>query len=134
MIYFWICLISILFLIWSYPFIKTYQLSGYNIPTFFDSVLSLNLSFGDKNKLKFTKRMLRFIGLFSIISIAIIFLVFFFDILILLILKIFPIFQENIVHLFHLVSFNISRLFAEKSFIFFGNWLLKKVNDEYSKW
>lgn len=78
MIYFWICLISILFLIWSYPFIKTYQLSGYNIPTFFDSVLSLNLSFGDKNKLKFTKRMLRFIGLFSIISIAIIFLVFFF--------------------------------------------------------
>ena len=78
MIYFWISLISILFLAWSYFFIKTYQLSGYKIPQFFDSVLSLNLSFGDKNKLNFTKRLLRFIGLYSIISIGLIIIVFMF--------------------------------------------------------
>lgn len=78
MIYFWISLFSILFLAWSYPFIKTYQLCGYKISTFLDSVLSLNLSFGDKNKVNFTKRMLRFIGLYSILSIGLIFLIFFF--------------------------------------------------------
>lgn len=78
MIYFWICLLSILFLSWSYLFIKTYQLSGYKISLFLDSVLSLNLSFGDKNKLNFTKRMLRFIGFYSILSIGIIFVIFFF--------------------------------------------------------
>ena len=78
MVYFWISLISILFLAWSYLFIKTYQLSGYKIPMFFESVLSLNLSFGDKNKLNFTKRILRFVGLYSIISISIVILIFFF--------------------------------------------------------
>lgn len=78
MIYFWITLISILFLVWSYPFVKTYQLSGYNPSQFVDSVLSLNLSFGDKNKLNFTKRLLRFIGLYSIISIGLIIVIFFF--------------------------------------------------------
>lgn len=77
MIYFWICLVSLLFIIWSYPFIKTYQLSGYNIPQFFDSVLSFNLSFGDKSKLNFTKRMLRFIALYSIIAIGLIFVILF---------------------------------------------------------
>jgi len=78
MIYFWICLVSIMFLVWSYPFIKTYQLSGYKIPVFLDSVLSLNLAFGDKNKINFSKRLLRFIGLFTILSVSAIFLIFFF--------------------------------------------------------
>lgn len=78
MIWFWVCLISICFFVWSYPFIKTYQLSGYNISAFLDSVFALNLSFGDKNKLVFTKRMLRFIGLYSILSIAVVFVIFYF--------------------------------------------------------
>lgn len=78
MVYFWTSLFSVLFLAWSYIFIKTYQLSGYKISQFFDNVLSLNLSFGDKNKLNFTKRMLRFIGVYCIISISLIFLIFYF--------------------------------------------------------
>ena len=78
MIYFLITLFSILFLAWSYIFIKTYQLCGYNISVFLDSVFSLNLSFGDKSKLNFTKRMLRFIALYTIISVGIFILIFLF--------------------------------------------------------
>lgn len=78
MIYFWICLVSVLFLVWSYPFVKTYQLSGYKMNIFFDSVLSLNLSFGDKNSLNWTKRLLRFLSLYSVVSIGLFIIIFFF--------------------------------------------------------
>lgn len=78
MIYFWICLVSVFYLIWSYPFIKTYQLCAYKISNFLDSAIKLNLSFGDKNSLNFTKRMFRFLTLYSLLSIGIVFIIFFF--------------------------------------------------------
>lgn len=128
MIYFWICLVSILFLSWSYLFIKTYQLSGYNIPTFFDSVLSLNLSFGDKNQLVFTKRMLRFIGLFSIFSIALIFVIFYFLSnvwLILLDLAMMFLFQPLILAFTHYVIFPFEALIKK--------WYIFRAKNKLSK-
>ncbi len=59
----------------SYIFAKTYQLSGYQIRSYLKSVLELKLSFGDKNRLIFTKRMIRFSFLLFIIMFGMFFVV-----------------------------------------------------------
>ena len=41
------------------PLLKTYQLENYRILNFIKRILKLNLGFGDKNSIKFTKRMIR---------------------------------------------------------------------------
>lgn len=70
MIYVCICICEILFLAWSYFFIKSYQLDGYNIKIFLKDAVEFKLSFGRKNKLVFTKRMIRFLICLFIISTA----------------------------------------------------------------
>ena len=70
MIYVCICICEILFLAWSYFFVKTYQLYGYDIKTFLKDAVEFKLSFGSKNKLVFTKRMIWFIICLYIISTA----------------------------------------------------------------
>lgn len=55
---------AIVYTAFSFMFIKTYQLNGYNIKIFIKKIFELNLAFGDKSKLVITKRILRFeIGL-----------------------------------------------------------------------
>ncbi len=64
MSYFYAFLMSLVCLLWAYVYMKIYQLDGYKLTSFFDDVISFNFAFGDKNKLKFTKRLIRFIILY----------------------------------------------------------------------
>lgn len=58
---------SIIFTCLSYFLVKTYQLNSYDIKKYITSVLDFNFSLGDKNKLVFTKRIIRFfVGVFFI--------------------------------------------------------------------
>lgn len=41
----------------SFPLIKVYQLENYRVKNFLKNVFKFNLSFGDKNRLVFTKRL-----------------------------------------------------------------------------
>ena len=68
MLYVNICVCLIIYAIWSYFFVKTYQLDGYFIKVFLNHVFEFRLAYGDKNKLIFTKRMIRFIILYLIIA------------------------------------------------------------------
>ena len=75
MIYVIICICVVLFIFLSYLFVKTYQLSGYNVPAFLKNVFDLKLAYGDKNKLVFTKRIIRFYIFLTILSFFLFFLV-----------------------------------------------------------
>ena len=44
-----------------FPLLKVYQLENYRIKNYLSRVLKFNFAFGDKNDLKFTKRILRMI-------------------------------------------------------------------------
>lgn len=74
MLYVNICVCVVLMLVWSYLFIKTYQLDGYNIKIFINNIFELRLAYGDKNKLVFTKRMIRFLFIYLLLIIGIFFL------------------------------------------------------------
>lgn len=78
MIYFCICICEVLFVLLSYYFVKTYQLDGYNIKKFLSHAIEFKLAFGKKNKLVFTRRMIRFYILLFIISSALFSLIMFF--------------------------------------------------------
>ncbi len=78
MLYVNICVCVIIFAIWSYILVKTYQLDGYFIKVFLNHVFELKLAFGDKNKLVFTKRMLRFWFFYLLLAITLFFVVNFF--------------------------------------------------------
>ena len=78
MIYFYMCLCELVFICWSYMFVKTYQLCAYKPNEFLNCVLSLNFSFGDKNRLNFTKRLLRFLLIYLLVSFALFFIIFYF--------------------------------------------------------
>ncbi len=78
MVYFNTCACVIIFMALSFLFLKTYQLSGYQPRSFLKSVLEFNLAFGDKNKLKLTKRMIRFLIIMTLFMFGIFFLVNFF--------------------------------------------------------
>ena len=75
MLYVNICVCELLFMVWSYLFIKTYQLDGYNIKTFLNHVFEFKLAYGDKNKLSFTKRMIRFIVLYFALALGLFILI-----------------------------------------------------------
>lgn len=47
--------------VWAYIYIKTYQLCGYNTKKFFQATIEFKLAFGDKSRVVFTKRLIRFI-------------------------------------------------------------------------
>lgn len=75
MIYFLTVLSGIVYLFYSLMFFKIYQLNGYKIKSFFHSIFNFELSFGDKNKLKFTRRMVRFTILNFLLLCVILFLI-----------------------------------------------------------
>ena len=70
MLYLCICICEIVLAILSYFYLKTYQLDGYKVKVFLKDVFNFSLSFGTKNKLKFTKRLIRLIVLLFILSTA----------------------------------------------------------------
>ena len=70
MLYVNICVCELLFMVWSYLFVKTYQLDGYDIKLFFNHIFEFKLAFGDKNKLVFTKRMIRFLIFYLLLALA----------------------------------------------------------------
>lgn len=70
MIYLCISLCEIIFAVLSYFYLKTYQLDGYKVNLFLKDVFNFSLSFGKKNKLKFTKRLLRLIILLFVLSVT----------------------------------------------------------------
>ena len=59
----------------SYWFVKTYQLNSYDVKRFITSVFELNLSFGDKSRLKFTKRIIRFFVCLFLVCFGIFFII-----------------------------------------------------------
>ncbi len=75
MVYINTCICVILFMMLSYLFVKTYQLSGYQPRLFLKSVIEFNLAFGDKNKLHFTKRLIRFLLVMFVIMCGLFFVV-----------------------------------------------------------
>ncbi|MBQ8443907.1 MAG: hypothetical protein IJX25_00950, partial [Clostridia bacterium] len=78
MIYVLLCASVILFAVFSYIFVKSYQLNGYNIGKFIENCCKLNFAYGDKNKLNFTKRIIRFYILLLAICGFLLFLPFYF--------------------------------------------------------
>ena len=73
---FFAILFSIFFFLISYPFAKNLQLSGYNIAFQFTHYFDLPQQFGGKNRLMFTKRMIRTIILYFLLLLSINFLIF----------------------------------------------------------
>ena len=76
MIYLLICSFVLLMEFVSFYFVKTYQLCSYNLASFWQNCLEFSFSFGDKNKIKLTKRLWRFEILYTIISFFLFFIVF----------------------------------------------------------
>ncbi len=74
--YFFAVLFSIIMPVFSFYFYKTYQLGGYRISSFFDIIFTKGLAIGDKNKLVFTKRMVRAICLHVVICTILLFCIF----------------------------------------------------------
>ena len=107
------CLCEIVFICWSYMFVKTYQLCNYKPNDFLNCILSLNFSFGDKNRLNFTKRLIRFIIIYLLISFALFFIIFYFIsnfLLILLDLILIFLFEPIILLLTHYITYPIEQL------------------------
>ena len=77
MIYLLICSFVLLMEFASFYFIKTYQLCSYSLASFWKNCLDFSFSVGDKNKIKLTKRLLRFEILYAIICFLLFFAVFF---------------------------------------------------------
>ena len=75
MIYLSTCICTVVFVFYSFIFIKTYQLCGYDIWLFFKRSYSLNLSWGDKSKFVLTKRMIRFMSCLYILLFGLLFCV-----------------------------------------------------------
>ncbi len=75
MLYVNICICELVFIVWSYLFVKTYQLDGYDIKKFFNHIFEFKLALGDKNKLVFTKRLIRFLVLYLLFALALFILI-----------------------------------------------------------
>lgn len=75
MIYVSMVLCSCVETLFSFLFLKTYQLSGYKIKDFLREVFSFNFSLGSKNKIVFTKRMIRFVATLFLLSNGLFYLV-----------------------------------------------------------
>ncbi len=68
------CICAILFMALAYLFLKTYQLCGYKPKAFLAAALEFKLAYGDKNRLIFTRRMIRFILVLFFIIFGVFFL------------------------------------------------------------
>lgn len=130
MIYLLTILSGIIYIFYSLIFFKIYQLDGYKIKSFLSSVFNFQFSFGDKNKLKFTKRMIRFIILNFVFLCVILFAINYF-------IKNFWLIFLNYIVLFFLIPFvmTIAHFFIcplegiiKKSYILKAKKKLKKLN------
>lgn len=74
--YFFAVLFSLCIPVVSFYFYKTYQLSGYRISSFWNTIFTKGLAIGDKNKLIFTKRMVRAIIMHVLICTILLFCIF----------------------------------------------------------
>ena len=113
MIYLFMCLCELVFICWSYMFVKTYQLCAYKPNEFLNCVLSLNFSFGDKNRLNFTKRLIRLLITYLLISFGLFFIVFYFIhniLLILLDIILIFLFEPIILLVAHYITYPIEKL------------------------
>ena len=108
---------TLFFLIISYPYIKNLQLCGYDISFVFKHSLFLPYRFGGKNRLVFTKRVVRLIILFSLLLATV-------NLLIFLLIQIFWI--PLICMLIEFFFFFYILLFCALILIFFEQ-LIKKV-------
>ena len=61
--------IACVMLFFSLPLIKFYQLKGYDVKKYFENLFEIKLSLCGKNKLKWTKRIVRFSILFCVIEV-----------------------------------------------------------------
>lgn len=68
MSYFYALLLTVVLYGWTYVYMKTYQLDGYCMQKFLNDSLECKLAFGSKNRLIFTKRMIRFQVLLMLLS------------------------------------------------------------------
>lgn len=75
MIYVSMILCACVSLAFSFLFLKTYQLSSYKIKIFLREIFALNLSFGSKNKIIFTKRLIRFIIALFLLNLGIFYVI-----------------------------------------------------------
>ena len=72
------CIIVVMFFFWSLVFFKIYQLNQYKISKFLDDIFLFKFAFGDKNKIVWTKRFVRFTVLYLVLSFVIFFLITYF--------------------------------------------------------
>ena len=130
MIYLLTILSGIIYIFYSLIFFKIYQLDGYKIKSFLSSVFNFQFSFGDKNKLKFTKRMIRFVILNFVLLCEILFAINYF-------IKNFGLIFLNYIVLFFLIPFvmTIAHFFIcplegiiKKLYILKAKKKLKKLN------
>lgn len=77
-VYLHTCIFAVLFFCWSIVFFKPYQLNQYNINKFLNDVCLLQFSFGDKNKINWTKRFIRFCICYFLAGFGIFFLISFY--------------------------------------------------------
>lgn len=61
---------SAICLAWAFVYMKIYQLVGYKMGAFWDSICQFKFAFGSKNKLVLTKRMWRYIVTYFIVTYA----------------------------------------------------------------
>ena len=61
MIWFFSVVLAAIFVFASLPFVKLYQLKGYDLNKFFSNIFAVKLSLSGKNFIAFTKRLIRFL-------------------------------------------------------------------------
>lgn len=130
MVYVSTCICVIVFMLFSFIFVKTYQLNSYNIKNFLSNVFEFKLAFGDKSKFNFTKRMIRFFALLVLVSFALFFLVNYFCKVIWLIIldyALLLLFTPLIISLTHYLIFPIE-LLIKKYYILKAKRKLSKYN------
>ena len=121
-------LFAIIILILTYPYLKNYQLEGYNLQVFFNKIFTYKYTFKGKNLLKFTKRMIRFLILFGLLLFCLSILIFLFINnvwLVILNLLILVIFTPVIFSVAHIILIPIER-FIKRNYISKTKQRLKK--------
>jgi len=73
--YIFVILIALIYMVMLLPFIKLYQLKGYNVSAYYDNVFSIKLSIKGKTPLVFTKRIMRLVFLFFVLELVIWFVI-----------------------------------------------------------
>lgn len=128
MVYLTTSICAIVYTCLSLFLIKTYQLCAYKPTNFLSNVFMFNFSFGDKNKLRFTKRIFRFIFCVLTVSFALFFLINFFTYNVALILFFYSIslvFMPFLLVFVHFLLYPVE-IMIKKAYIYKAKSKLKK--------